>query len=131
MNLDMNFSDEFDSWLASALKPGVPITVVAFSFNLFELESAEAKYGIELIGADEFDPEDSDWACGEAWAPSPRSISIPRTFANEGWDECLRKAKQVLTNKLSEPASPVAKLKETRAVAIGFVDGDLELIWQR
>lgn len=35
------------------------------------------------------------------------------------------------SNKLDEPASPVAKLKDIGAVAIGFVDGDLELIWQR
>jgi hypothetical protein len=61
---------------------------------------------------------------------SPRSISIPHSFANGGWEECLRDAKQLLTKMLDESSQPAAKLKETRAVAVGFVDGDLELIWQ-
>ena len=127
----MDFSEEFDMWLASVLAAELPDTVVAFSFNLFELESVDAKYGIELIGANEFALRDSDWACGEAWVANPRSISIPRSFADGGWEECLRDAKRLLTNALRKSSPPATKLKETRAVAIGFVDGDLELIWQR
>ncbi|MTW14560.1 hypothetical protein GM658_28495 [Pseudoduganella eburnea] len=127
----MDFSEKLNSWLASVLSPDVPSTVIAFSFNLFELESEDAKYGIELIGTDEFDPDDSDWACDEAWVASPRSISIPGEFTSGGWEECLRDAKMMLTKTLDESSGPITKLKETRAVAIGFVDGDLELIWQR
>jgi hypothetical protein len=127
----MDFSEKIYTWLASALAQEVPESVVAFSFNLFELETADAKYGIELVGADEFDPDDSDWACGEAWVASPRSISIPNAFANGDWDDCLRDAKRLLSKILGESSAPAAKLKEAKAVAIGFVDGDLELIWQR
>lgn len=131
MKLDIDSPKRLGSWLASALAPRVPDTVVAFSFNLFEIKSADAKYGIELIGADEFDPDDSDWACAEAWVASPRSVLTPHEFANGGWKECLRGAKQLLTKMLVESSSSAAKLKAARAVAIGFVDGELELIWQR
>jgi hypothetical protein len=127
----MDFSEKLYTWLASALAQEVPQSVVAFSFNLFELESADAKYGIELVGADEFDPDDSDWACGDSWVAGPRSISIPHAFANGGWDDCLRDAKRLLSKILGESSAAATKLKEAKAVAIGFVDGDLELIWQR
>lgn len=127
----MDFSEKFESWLESVLVLPVPATVVAFSFNLFELESGESKYGIELIGADKFDPDDADWACADAWEANPRSISIPSEFANGGWEKCLRGAKQLLADTLDESSAAASKLKESRAVAIGFIDGDLELIWQR
>lgn len=126
----MDFSEEFDEWLTSVLDTELPSTVVAFSFNLFEQETLEAKYGIELVGADRFDPDDSDWACGEAWMANPRSISIPRTFADKGWQECLADTKRLLVNSLEKSSVSATKLKEKRVVAIGFVDGDLELIWQ-
>jgi hypothetical protein len=84
MKLNIDFPKKLDSWLASTLAPGVPDTAVAFSFNLFEIKSADAKYGIELIGADVFDPDDSDWARAEAWVAIPRSVLIPHEFSNGG-----------------------------------------------
>lgn len=124
----MDFPEELQSWLASALAADVPGTVIAFSFNLFALESADARYGIELIGADNFYSNDSEWACDEAWVATPRSITIPRVFAKGSWEACLHNTKQLLTKMLNEASTPAAKLKEARAVAVGFVDGDLELI---
>ncbi|MHA4866183.1 hypothetical protein ACXZ1M_00600 [Duganella sp. PWIR1] len=127
----MDFPEEFDGWLASVLAPELPSTLVAFSFNLFELDSTDARYGIELVGADEFDLNDTDWACGEVWVANPHFISIPRAFADEGWEKCLDDTKRLLANALAKPSILISKLKDKRAVAIGFVDGDLELIWQR
>lgn len=127
----MDFPEEFDGWLASVLATELPSPLVAFSFNLFELDSTGAKYGIELVGSDEFDPDDTDWACCEVWVANPRSISIPRTFADEGWEKCLNDTKRLLAKALAKPSVSASKLKEKEAVAIGFVDGDLELIWER
>jgi hypothetical protein len=127
----MSFSEEFNGWIVSALASEVPKTVVAYSFNLFELPPGDAKYGIELIGSDEFDTDDSDWACSETWVANPRSISIPRAFGDGAWEECLDDVKGLLTNTLSKSSATASKLKDARAVAIGFVDGDLELIWKR
>ena len=125
----MSFSEEFNSWIDAALASEVPKTVVAYSFNLFELGPQEAKYGIELIGSDEFDTDNSDWACNEVWEAD--QIFIPRAFANGEWEECLDDVRGLLTNILSKSSATATKLKEARAVAIGFVDGDLELIWKR
>lgn len=127
----MSFSEEFNGWIVSALASEVPKTVVAYSFNLFELPPGDAKYGIELIGSDEFDTDDSDWACSETWVANPRSISIPRASGDGPWEECLDHVKGLLMNTLSKSSATASKLKDARAVAIGFVDGDLELIWKR
>lgn len=131
MKLDMEFSKEFESWLASALAPEIPSIVVAFSFNIFELDSAQANYGIELVGCDEFDAGDSDWACGEVWVASPRSIFIPRGFVSGGWEACLHGIEQLVLSVMEKSSVAAKKLKEAKAVAVGFVDGDLKLIWQR
>lgn len=131
LELSMSFSEEFNSWIGSALASEVPKTVVAYSFNLFELAPGEAKYGLELIGSDEFDMDNSDWACNEVWVANPRSFSIPRAFANGAWEECLDDIRELVTNTLSKSSATATKLKKARAVAIGFVDGDLELIWKR
>ena len=131
LELSMSFFEEFNGWIVSALASEVPKTVVAYSFNLFELAPGEAKYGIELIGSDEFDTDNSDWACNETWVANPRSISIPRACANGTWEGCLDDVRGLLTTTLSNSSATATKLKGARAVAIGFVDGDLELIWKR
>ena len=52
--------------------------VVSYSFNLFEYSSGD--FGIEIIEASEFNPNDADWACEEVWAPDPRMLDIPADF---------------------------------------------------
>lgn len=127
----MDFSEEFENWLALAFAVEIPEAVVAYSFNLFEIDSSDAKYGIELIGAGEFDANDMDWACDEAWVPNPRALNIPLAFANGDWEACLVSAKQLVQASLSRVSRASTKIMKAEAVAIGFVDGDLELVWQR
>ena len=127
----MEFSEEFENWLASAFASSVPDTVAAYSFNLFEIDSSVAKYGIELIGAGEFDADDMDWACDEAWVPNPRALIIPHAFASGEWEACLVRVKELVQGSLDRASIASAKLKKAEAVAVGFVDGDLELVWSR
>lgn len=127
----MDFSEEFERWLASVFATGVPDAVIACSFNLFEIDSSDAKYGIELIGAGEFDADDMDWACDEVWVPNPRALNIPLAFASREWSACLVSAKQLVQRSLGQASLAATKLKKAEAVAVGFVDGDLELVWQR
>ncbi len=131
MKQDLAFPAEFEAWLVCALADDVPAAVVAFSFHLFEPSSNDAKFGVELIGAGEFDPTDSDWACEDVWEPFPRDLHIPLAFASSGWEACLRDVRQLVMNMLNSSTPTAAKLKASQAVAIGFVDGDLEVIWQK
>lgn len=126
---ETTFPVQFEAWLGAALKQDIPAEVVAYAFNLFEYSSCD--YGIELIGASEFDPSDGDWVCEEIWEPEPRMLEIPADFCSTDWETCLRDARSLVLGVLDKPGAISARLKASQAVAIGFVDGDLDVIWQR
>jgi len=125
----MKFAEQLEAWLGKSLAQDIPAGVVAYSFNLFEYSSRD--YGIELVGASEFDPDDGDWASEEVWEANPRSLDIPADFCCSDWETCLRDTRSLLQSVLAKPTTAVARLKSSRAIAIGFVDGDLDVIWQR
>jgi hypothetical protein len=123
------FSKVFEQWLQEALQPGVPQEVQAFSFNLFEPAGQKGvKFGIELIGAGRFAPDDQDWACDEVWEPAQRGLAIPVSFSGENWERCLERVRGLLQPVLQRGDGPSAVLKSRRAVGLGFVDGELEIV---
>ena len=124
-----NFRDGYRAWLEGALAEGVPDEVVAFVFNLFEQNSNDGRYGVELVGASEFDPGNPDWACAETWEPREgRKSTIPSSFCDGGWAECLTEMSDLISSFLKEPSSLAQKLNVVRGIGIGFVDGDLLLL---
>ncbi|MDR2012170.1 MAG: hypothetical protein LBQ20_03845 [Rhodanobacter sp.] len=128
----MAFEADFTEWLKQALETKAPAKVKAFSFNLFEpAEIKNVKFGVELIGAGTFDEDDPDWATDEVWEPSQRWIGIPLSYSGKKWEACLEKITSLLSRQI-ESSTEVAKiLQSKKAVAVGFVDGDLEVIWQK
>ena len=123
----MDFERKFQNWLDEALKEPIPSSVKAFSFNLFEYhQTPEVMFGVELVGTSTFDETNSDWACDEVWEPRTRSLEIPLTFSTRNWEECLKKIKLQVINYLNAESLLNGKF----GVGIGFVDGDLELIWR-
>lgn len=126
----MNFEQHFEEWLSKGLQTDIPDEVKAYAFNLYEVAAEEGvKFGIELIGAGEFDPEDADWACDEIWEPHQRQLLIPIEYSGESWDVCHERMKKLALTTLNSDEPLIQKLKATKGVGIGFVDGDLELIW--
>ncbi|QNG49809.1 hypothetical protein [Sphingobium yanoikuyae] len=124
-----HFRDEYRAWLNAALAEDLPSDVEAFAFNLFEKTSDNSRYGIELIGASEFDPSDPDWPCSEIWEPSKgRASEIPLSFCNGSWEECLSQMTDLISAFLHEPSPLSQKLNSVRGIGIGFVDGDLRLL---
>lgn len=126
----MSFDESFERWLSSSLNTTVPEPVRAFSFNLYEAGSDHSLFGVELIGSPEFDAEDGDWACEEVWEATPRRLEIPAAFSTSSWEVCLTNMKALVLRALQE--GNVGKILRSRdGVAVGFVDGDLDLVWQR
>lgn len=124
----MNFEDTFKYWLENALQKGVPGSVKAFSFNLFEYpETNEVKFGVELVGTETFDESDSDWACDEIWEPEQRTLAIPISYSGKSWEDCFGRIKELVTALLN--CGAVAVLKSRSGVGVGFVDGDIEIVW--
>jgi hypothetical protein len=126
----MSFENDFKEWLIEGLEKPIPTSVKAFSFNLFECpETPEYKFGIEIVGASSFDEKNSDWACDEVWEPSVRAIEIPKSYSGSDWEECMEKVKGLVTDCLH--SIPKCNILRTRlGIGIGFVDGDLEVIWR-
>lgn len=123
------FPDQIRAWLEAALADGIPSGVVAFAFNLYEAGATDARYGVEFIGASKFDPDNTDWACAEVWEPAQgRSLAIPLSYCDGGWEDCLTQMRGLITSILSERTRLSDQLRAVRGIGLGFVDGDLELL---
>jgi hypothetical protein len=124
------FEDYFTSWLNEALSEDIPTNVEAFCFNLYYPAGEEnVKFGTELIGANRFDKTDEDWACDEVWEPKQRRISIPIEFSTIDSEVCQLNLKTLIQIYLSSANTNSNVLKQHKAIAVGFVNGNLDLIW--
>ena len=127
----MDFETTFMSWLTAALDSPIGKEVKAFAFNLYEPSGdPNVKFGIELIGAGIFDEDDSDWACEEVWEPETGGLDIPVAYSSRHWESCLAKVKALVARLLNEDSEVATKLKAVQGIGIGFVDGDLEVVWK-
>ncbi|EJE54716.1 hypothetical protein PMI14_00346 [Acidovorax sp. CF316] len=132
MNKHMPFEEQFHTWLRHAMSDGaMPPEVKAYAFNLLEPAAAHGvKFAVELVGTAGFDEDDPDWACDEAWSPRQRQLDIPEAFSGPGWEACLARMDALLRTCLASPKlGPL--LQRGDAVALGFVDGELSVLWQR
>ncbi len=132
MTKHMHFEEQFHAWLRHALAEGaMPPEVKAFAFNLLEPAATPGvKFAVELVGTAGFDEDDPDWACDEVWSPRQRQLDISETFSGPGWEACLARMDALLRTCLdSRTLGPL--LRRGDAVALGFVDGDLSVLWQR
>ena len=121
----MSFETTFHNWLNNSLGKEIPQAVEAFSFNLYEMRN---NFSIELIGASEFDIDDSDWPCQEVFEATPRVLEIPMEYSGKTWKECLDKMKSLVLSQLKSNSSTSQILNRSKGVGIGFVDGDLEVL---
>lgn len=117
----------FSKWLNQVLEQDIPKGIKAFNFNLYEGE--EDTYDIQLIGSDEFDEDDSDWACTEYFTSGENICYIKRTNKIEHWEQGLRYITKLVECYLQEGKNADI-LKNVSAIAIGFVDGDLDILYR-
>jgi hypothetical protein len=117
----------FEAWVNRALAQDIPEDVRALCINLYETGDA---FGLEMIGAPRFDSADADWACDEVFAYREDPLEIPAGRFDGKWDRCLAACTELLQGYLRSGAE-AHRLESYDAVAIGFVDGDLEVVWKR
>ena len=122
---DQQIAEGLDSWLgriaANEMPPG---SVIAYNIGLLQTEDGYSAY---LIGANEFDPDDADWACNETFTPNERYFPLPCT-ASLDWKAVhttVANAVRVFLLSANGKASFFAKAE---AVTVGFDDGELERI---
>lgn len=117
---------EISNWIDNLDLVVIPEKVAAFCFNLYDGCDNE-HWSIELIGADSFDAEDSDWACCEVCDFGSRDPKYKWTRTGK-WDEVLAEIEAVLRQYLAT-GKYAHVLRSKSAVAVGFTDGDLEILF--
>ncbi|MBR6402524.1 MAG: hypothetical protein IKS48_03995 [Eubacterium sp.] len=116
--------DDFSAWADSVFKNEFPDDTVAICFNLYQ-ESEQDTYSVQIVGARVFDEE--DWACDETFS-SENNLYIWKEKG--GWEKALKAAKKNVEKYVNEGANSET-LKAYDGVGIGFVDGDIEIIYRR
>lgn len=129
--LQMNIYEEFSRWLDDLLEINeLPDSTKAICFNLYAESEEENLYSAQIAAAGVFDPDDvsGEWACDMVWS-SEENVFIVDTSDEEdtGW-----KHAQDLFKEMVEEYFRTGKygriLRSFEGAAIGFVDGDLELL---
>lgn len=129
--IQMEIYEEFALWLDDLLENnGMLEKTTAFCFNLYEESDEDHIYAIQLIAADRFDEEDNDWPCDEIWSSEEDIFCID--ISDE--EEKERKGAQERFKEMIVHYLEVGKyrnvLVRVKAVGMGFVDGELEIISQ-
>lgn len=119
--------NDISNWLDRVLKQEISDEVAAFCFNLYENE--DNNWSMELIGTESFDADDNDWPCTEVTDFGTRENCFSWQEAKK-WDEMLSEIISVLKDYL-ENGAYANILKEKSDVGVGFVDGDIEIIYQK
>ncbi len=115
--------EQFAKWLDGFLDHGMT-EVVALNFNLYE--DGNDRWSIEVIGTSYFDEEDDDWAC-DAILSYTEHLEWQR---KTDWETVLEEVQELIRMYL-ERGEHSDLMKEYQAVAVGFVDGDLEIVYKR
>lgn len=123
--------EEFAHWLDDILENNdMPEETKAFCFNLYEESDEDHIYGAQLIAAGVYDPEDKEgeWACDEVWSCEENIFTVETSDEDDtGWAHAQELIKEMVEEYLKN-GKYADILSSAEAVAIGFVDGDLEII---
>lgn len=126
--------EKFADWLDALLENNeMPESTKAFNFNLYEDrvddESDEKVFGIQLIAADRFDPDDDSWACDEVWTSEEDIFYI--SLSDEE-DKSGEHAQEIYIELIKEyfENGKYADILTSKPIGIGFVDGDIELLYR-
>ncbi|MDE6642268.1 MAG: hypothetical protein K2K63_17295 [Acetatifactor sp.] len=120
---------KIETWLNNVLEykipSQIPSSIRAFCFNLYE--GGNGNWSMELVGTESFDPNDEDWACDEITDFGTRKE--PLSWEKEtGWSEVLSEVSSALKHYL-ENGLYADILKSRMGVAVGFTDGNLEILY--
>lgn len=118
----------FNSWVHDAMPATSIEGLKAFCFNIFEDDTT---FLVELIATATYDIEDElcDWACDEIWSSGDVMFILPHAEVGTAWEE-VQETICIFVEDLIETECPASDfLQKSQAVAVGFIDGDIELVW--
>lgn len=118
---------KIEEWLNNVLKQEIPLDVIAFNFNLYE--DINNNWSIELVGTESFDIDDEDWSCQEVTDFGTRDN--PLCWHEEAeWNKILKEITSIL-NEYLDNGEFSNILKNSKGIGVGFVDGDIEILYSK
>ncbi len=129
--LQMDIYEEFSAWLDNLLENNeMPADTKAYCFNLYEESAEENLYAVQIVAANAFDANDADWACEEVWSSEEDIFCIDISDEDEKtWKHALDLFTEMAVNYLAKGNFKDVLLKH-EAVGIGFVDGEIDIIYK-
>ncbi|MCI8955477.1 MAG: hypothetical protein HFG29_00635 [Eubacterium sp.] len=118
--------DKVANWLNKVLSQDILDDVVAFCFNLYD--DGDNRWSMELVGTERFD-EDDDWPCDEITDFGTRE-GLLAWSAETDWEAVLEEICSVLKQYLDK-GEHANILKSKEGIGVGFVDGDVEILFVR
>lgn len=119
--------DVLRAWWAG-LAPSVPPETRGLWFGMVDLvEGAAAVRHLYVAGCPVFDPDDEgDWACEYCWWPAGRYVLLPglASLPDRPYQAVLGAAADLVRR-----LEPAAGVEHVEGVAVGFDDGDFEIVW--
>ncbi|MGQ7947569.1 hypothetical protein [Flavobacterium sp. WC2509] len=111
----------FNDWLDQILKTEKPnADIQAYYFGILETEDGYETY---LVGSEEFDEEDEDWACNTDFEPKNKYLTLGQNGVD--WELILADVKKNIENYIQSPNFKNSFLEKAKAIATGFDGGDL------
>ena len=115
----------FSWWLDSVLEKPLPDEAVAINFNLYD--DGDSHWSMELVATSSFDSGDDDWACDELFATRENLFQWKE---NCDFNKTLSFAEEIIRRYLAEGKYKDI-LTKYKAIGLGFVDGDISLIYMK
>ncbi|WP_026600692.1 hypothetical protein [Methylomonas sp. 11b] len=124
-------SQQFFEWADRSLSQPMPEATVAFHFNLYE---GETSVHVQLMGTASFHagevPERDYWPGTETFTTGEEIFEIPFSVAGSEWQEWVTTSKTMIAEYIANGARSKV-LRSSLGVGIGFVDGDMHVLWQK
>ncbi len=130
--LQMNIYEEFAAWLDALLENNdMPENTAAFCFNLYEESDEEHLYAVQLIASGSFDPADidGDWACDEVWSSEEDVFTVDTSDEDDVGSAHAQELFREMIEEYLSGGKYRDILKNSKGAAVGFVDGELSLLF--
>ncbi|MHA6492969.1 hypothetical protein ACX0MV_06920 [Pseudomonas borbori] len=117
--------NDFFLWLDEVLSKALPKNTAAFHFNLYE--GSESVH-VQLMGTDSFVGVTDYWPGNETFSTEEAVFEVPFESAGDEWPEWLEYLKRLVSSYITT-GNNSAVLRNSKGVGIGFVDGDMYVLW--
>jgi hypothetical protein len=127
MAISDSVREDFYDWADEALAQKISARTAAFYFNLYEgMESVH----VQIVGTESFSEDGEYGQDDETFSTGEDIFEVPFADAGAEWPEWLENVKQLVSGYI-DAGKKAAVLRNSQGIGIGFVDGDLEVLWRR